>query len=70
MLAYMKLVLVALAVLSVFVAAILLWGGSPLETSTPEHIFCAGGTLTCPDGSTVFRMPPDCEFAVCPVVGE
>jgi eight-cysteine-cluster-containing protein len=29
---------------------------------------CAQDVKTCPDGSYVSRIPPSCEFAVCPVV--
>ena len=28
-------------------------------------VFCAAETKTCADGSTVARIPPDCEFASC-----
>ncbi len=54
-------------VLIIFVIAIALVGvywwsryGSPSEK------VCSQEAKLCPDGSYVGRMPPDCEFAVCP----
>lgn len=33
-------------------------------------IACTDEAKICPDGSTVGRIPPDCEFAPCPAVAE
>ena len=33
----------------------------------PEHIYCAGDRFICPDGTQVWRYPPDCEFGACPI---
>ena len=35
----------------------------PIEEEQP--ITCSEETKTCPDGTTVVRIPPDCEFAEC-----
>lgn len=32
-----------------------------------ELVFCTEDAKVCPDGSVVSRMPPDCEFAACPI---
>lgn len=37
----------------------------PVNTSV-----CAQDVRTCPDGSYVGRVPPTCEFAVCPMVSQ
>ncbi len=70
MLGNMKILLFALVIMTVFTAFILLFVDIPSKPYVPEHIYCAGDRFTCPDGSTVFRMPNDCEFAACPVAGE
>ncbi len=31
-----------------------------------QPVACSEDTKVCPDGSTVSRIPPDCEFAECP----
>lgn len=31
-----------------------------------EPTFCTMDAKVCPDGSSVGRVPPDCEFALCP----
>lgn len=31
-----------------------------------NQVFCTMDAKICPDGSSVGRMPPDCEFAACP----
>ncbi len=33
--------------------------------SEPEVVFCQEDAKVCPDGSTVSRIPPSCEFALC-----
>lgn len=39
--------------------------GEP-QTPDAEEIACPKDLKICPDGSSVFRLPPDCEFAPCP----
>lgn len=39
-------------------------GGKP--TKIEEEAVCQDDTNTCPDGSTVKRIQPNCEFAACP----
>ncbi len=36
------------------------------KTRQPEEVACTLEAKLCPDGSAVGRMPPDCEFALCP----
>jgi len=36
-----------------------------INVDKQEIVFCAEETKTCPDGSTVSRVPPDCEFDSC-----
>ena len=33
---------------------------------TAEPVACTMDAMVCPDGSSVGRIPPSCEFAVCP----
>jgi hypothetical protein len=37
------------------------------QPTDPEPIQCAADQKICPDGSSVGRTPPSCEFALCPV---
>lgn len=37
----------------------------PVEP-TPEPVACAQDVRICPDGSSVSRIPPNCEFEECP----
>ncbi len=32
----------------------------------PDMVFCTADAKMCPDGSSVARIPPTCEFALCP----
>ena len=34
--------------------------------SQPDEVACTMDAKLCPDGSSVGRIPPDCEFAECP----
>jgi hypothetical protein len=39
---------------------------TPTVTETPDsEIMCTMDVKTCPDGSYVSRVAPDCEFAPC-----
>ena len=37
-----------------------------LSEPTEEPVFCTMDAKLCPDGSSVGRQPPNCEFAPCP----
>ncbi len=37
-------------------------------TSAPNQAICTGEAKICPDGSTVGRVGPNCQFASCPGV--
>lgn len=39
------------------------------ETQTPEELFCRMDAKICPDGSSVGRVAPNCDFAPCPKTG-
>lgn len=39
---------------------------SPVNPPIEEGVACTMEAQICPDGSSVGRMPPDCEFAACP----
>lgn len=44
-------------------------GGAPTSTTSSPYVggtLCAGDTRLCPDGSSVGRVSPGCDFAVCP----
>ncbi len=41
-----------------------------LSSKDEEVVACPMDAKVCPDGSSVGRVPPDCEFAECPVVAE
>lgn len=38
------------------------------RNKSPETVFCTTDVKMCPDGSSVSRVPPSCEFAACPAV--
>ncbi len=40
----------------------------PLFEGSPQGGVCTLDAKLCPDGSYVGRVPPNCEFAMCPVV--
>lgn len=42
---------------------------SPTPTVVEEQIMCTLDAKICPDGSSVGRVPPSCEFAPCPESG-
>jgi hypothetical protein len=48
------------------------YGPKPANTNTatntnqPSNVACTQEAKLCPDGSSVGRMPPSCEFAPCP----
>jgi hypothetical protein len=44
--------------------------GAKLLTPTPKQRACTQEAKICPDGSSVGRTGPNCEFAACPVVSE
>jgi len=37
------------------------------EDKKAEVVFCQEDAKVCPDGSTVSRVPPDCEFSACSI---
>jgi len=39
---------------------------NPAASCTIEPIFCTQDAKLCPDGSSVGRLPPSCNFAPCP----
>lgn len=49
------------------VVALLLLSLDECETKPPpEDVVCPADAMMCPDGSSVGRQGPDCEFAPCP----
>jgi hypothetical protein len=38
----------------------------PVESCTTDATFCTQDAFQCPDGSSVGRVPPSCQFAPCP----
>jgi len=38
------------------------------KSASPQNVACTLDALLCPDGSSVGRVPPSCEFAPCPTV--
>ena len=41
----------------------------PKTPGNPKGVACTMEAKLCPDGTSVGRIPPDCEFAPCPVNG-
>lgn len=39
---------------------------TPMNPETGVEVACTMEAKICPDGSSVGRMPPNCEFAPCP----
>ncbi|HVU06612.1 MAG TPA: hypothetical protein VHE10_02390 [Candidatus Paceibacterota bacterium] len=54
------------------VAALIIGGGiwayyaTTRPSNTQEQVFCTMDAKLCPDGSSVGRTGPNCEFAQCP----
>jgi hypothetical protein len=61
----MKYVFIVLVVFGFIGLGYMFWP-HPDKAEYPEHIYCAGDRLECPDGSTVYRLPPSCDFFACP----
>lgn len=40
------------------------------KLSKDENIACTADAMLCPDGSSVGRMPPSCEFTPCPTLAQ
>ncbi len=38
----------------------------PSQPESKDAVACPMDAKVCPDGSSVGRVPPDCEFALCP----
>ena len=57
-------------ILWIFVVTVLLAGGYILyaQNKIPEMVACTADAKLCPDGSSVGRIGPNCEFVECPVV--
>lgn len=61
----------ALAIVLVVLGAVLigvLFMGKKSEPLPPEQVGCTMEAKICPDGSSVGRSGPNCEFAECPIV--
>ncbi len=44
-----------------------------LQNDTPvsnNDVFCAKDSKVCPDGSSIDRIPPNCQFSECPTIEE
>ncbi len=37
-----------------------------VSDSVEQEVFCTKEAKVCPDGTTVGRVPPSCDFAPCP----
>ncbi len=59
----MKKILIVLIILIVLVGA---WFGVRFLTINEEQTACTKEVKQCPDGSYVSRVPPECDFALCP----
>lgn len=62
----MKAILYIVALIAFITVAYLAY--KQVTTPAVEPIMCAADVMICPDGSTVGRVAPTCEFAACPVV--
>jgi len=40
--------------------------GARKSSTKPQNLACTQDALLCPDGSSVGRIPPSCQFAPCP----
>ncbi len=59
-----KWALVLIIILSLAILGLIAYGA--YQYFNEESILCAQDVKTCPDGSTVSRVPPFCNFAECP----
>lgn len=42
--------------------------GLTITPTPPQGVSCTLEAKICPDGTAVGRIPPDCEFALCPSI--
>jgi|SRR3990167_10239605 len=56
----------ALVFLVLIGGGFILWTQYRSAPGDDENTFCAADVRSCPDGSSVGRVPPACEFAACP----
>lgn len=63
-----KLVIALFVAVALFAFVGLLWRAvtRPVSPSGPVDVACTMDAKLCPDGSSVGRIPPSCEFAACP----
>ncbi len=61
-----KILVLLICLLIVIIAGVLIWIFWP----KPKMIGCTAEAKLCPDGSSVGRTGPNCEFAECPIVDE
>lgn len=52
--------------LAIFIIGVLLIGLVLLNKLPDDNVACTLEAKLCPDGSSVGRIPPTCEFASCP----
>lgn len=65
----MKYIIIAAVIIALGTVLILV-GGRSANAPTEEPVACTAEAKLCPDGSTVGRTGPNCEFAPCPEVNE
>src|SRR5437868_5436048 len=58
---------IVFAVLALF-ATVGIFAVITQKPAAVKPVLCAGDTQVCPDGTTVGRVAPRCEFSSCPVV--
>ncbi len=64
----MKKIKIIIVLLVVILAVVYYYGGVRKNASIPpEKVFCVQDAKICPDGSSVGRIGPKCEFAECPL---
>jgi len=56
---------ILITIIAVLVVLALIYG---FIVQNPQHTACTEEAKLCPDGSSVGRVPPSCDFAPCPSV--
>lgn len=66
----MKIILILLCIIGLFIIGMAWLNQMFLESSTmpqaPVVVACTLDALVCPDGTTLSRQGPNCEFPACP----
>lgn len=58
---------ITILVIAILIVLAIYYFRDSSSASGEEAVYCTMDAKLCPDGSYVGRIPPDCEFAACPI---